>query len=217
MNDTPTQPQAEPATRKAPRRSMRQQAADLGARIAALPPRQRWAIVAIVVLLGFIAVDDLLWEPARRWSGEADRIAQALQRGERRGASVTTELKRAVGTFGAVEPPADAARGREQLAESINEVAKRHKVSGYSYEARVGSRLKDPDAQALGPAIDRLQAEVRFETTAEELPSLIADLESHPGIEMVSALRVTRNEQSRKIAVQATIEAWTLSAGGRQR
>ena len=58
---------------------------------------------------------------------------------------------------------------------------------------------------------------MRFETTAEELPSLIADLESHPGIEMVSALRVTRNEQSRKIAVQATIEAWTLSAGGRQR
>ena len=217
MNETPKQPQAEPATRSAPRRSVRQQAADLGARFAALPPRQRWAIGAVAVLLGFLAVDDLLWTPARQWAGEADRIAQALQRGARRNSSVTTDLKRAVGTFGAVEPPGDAARGREQLAESINEVAKRHKVSGYSYEARVGSRLKDPDAQVLGPAIDRLQAEVRFETTAEELPALIADLESHPGIEMVSALRITRNEQSRKVAVQATIEAWTLSAGGRQR
>lgn len=217
MNETPKQPQAEPATRSAPRRSVRQQAADLGARFAALPPRQRWAIGAVAVLLGFIAVDDLLWTPARNWAGEADRIAQALQRGARRSSSVTTDLKRAVGTFGAVEPPGDAARGREQLAESINEVAKRHKVSGYSYEARVGSRLKDPDAQVLGPAIDRLQAEVRFETTAEELPALVADLESHPGIELVSALRITRNEQSRKIAVQATIEAWTLSAGGRQR
>ena len=217
MNDTPRQPQAEPATRSAPRRSLRQQGADLGARIAALPARQRWAIGAVVVLLGFLAVDDLLWAPARHWAGEADRIAQALQRGARRSSSVTTDLKRAVGTFGAVEPPGDAARGREQLAESINEVAKRHKVSGYSYEARVGSRLKDPDSQVLGPAIDRLQAEVRFETTAEELPALVADLESHPGIELVSALRITRNEQSRKIAVQATIEAWTLSAGGRQR
>jgi type II secretory pathway component PulM len=217
VNDTPRQPQAQPATRNAPRRSLRQQAADLGARIGALPPRQRWAIAAVVVLLGSIAVDDLLWAPARHWAGEADRIAQALQRGAKRSASVTTELKRAVGTFGEVEPPADAARGREQLAESINEVAKRHKVSGYSYEARVGSRLKDPDAQVLGPAIDRLQAEVRFETTAEALPALVADLESHPGIELVSALRITRTEQSRKIAVQATIEAWTLSAGGRQR
>jgi type II secretory pathway component PulM len=217
VNETPKQPQAEPATRSAPRRSVRQQAADLGARFAALPPRQRWAIGAVAVLLGFLAVDDLLWTPARNWAGEADRIAQALQRGARRSSSVTTDLKRAVGTFGAVEPPGDAARGREQLAESINEVAKRHKVSGYSYEARVGSRLKDPDAQVLGPAIDRLQAEVRFETTAEELPALVADLESHPGIELVSALRITRNEQSRKIAVQATIEAWTLSAGGRQR
>jgi type II secretory pathway component PulM len=217
VNDTPRQPQAQPATRNAPRRSLRQQAADHGARIGALPPRQRWAIAAVVVLLGSIAVDDLLWAPARHWAGEADRIAQALQRGAKRSASVTTELKRAVGTFGEVEPPADAARGREQLAESINEVAKRHKVSGYSYEARVGSRLKDPDAQVLGPAIDRLQAEVRFETTAEALPALVADLESHPGIELVSALRITRNEQSRKIAVQATIEAWTLSAGGRQR
>jgi hypothetical protein len=196
---------------------VRQQAADLGARFAALPPRQRWAIGAVAVLLGFLAVDDLLWTPARHWAGEADRIAQALQRGAQRSSSVTTDLKRAVGTFGAVEPPGDAARGREQLAESINEVAKRHKVSGYSYEARVGSRLKDPDAQVLGPAIDRLQAEVRFETTAEALPALVADLESHPGIELVSALRITRNEQSRKIAVQATIEAWTLSAGGRQR
>ncbi len=217
MTDMPEPTPAETPKPRAPRRSLREQAADLGARVAALPQRQRWALGAVLVLLGFLAIDELLWAPARTWAAEGDRIAQALQRGARRGATVTTDLKRAVGTFGAVEPPGDAARGREQLAESINEVAKRHKVSGYSYEARVGSRLKDADAALLGGAIDRLQAEVRFETTAEELPGLIADLEAHPGIEMISALRVTRNEQSRKIAVQATIEAWTLAAGGRAR
>ena len=75
--------------------------------------------------------------------------------------------------------------------------------------------MKDSDAGVLGPAIDRLQAEVKFETTAEEFPRLVADLEAHPVIDGVTSLRIQKNEQSRKLVVQATIETWVVSSGGR--
>jgi N utilization substance protein A len=78
-----------------------------------------------------------------------------------------------------------------------------------------GQRVKDSDAGVLGPAIDRLQAEVKFETTAEEFPRLVADLEAHPVIDGVTSLRIQKNEQSRKLVIQATIETWVVSSGGR--
>ena len=68
----------------------------------------------------------------------------------------------------------------------------------------------------LAPAIERIQAEVRFDTTAEELPRIVADLESHPSIEAISALRIQRNDQARKMNVQATIEAWVVAGRGRR-
>jgi hypothetical protein len=88
-------------------------------------------------------------------------------------------------------------------------------VAGYSYEARTGQRVKDADASILGPSIDRLQAEVKFETTADELPKFLADLESHPMIDGITALRLQKNDQNRKVTVQATIETWVIAAGGR--
>ena len=88
-------------------------------------------------------------------------------------------------------------------------------VAGYSYETRVGQRVKDPDAAALGAAVDRLQAEVKFEIAAEALPRLVAELEADPVIDGVTSIRIEKNDQARKLGVQATIESWVLSAGGR--
>ena len=219
MNDTITQTAvAGEATDPAPklaRKGLREQATDLRARYDALPSRQRWLVLGVMVVLGWLAADEFLWAPARAWSAESERIEQALDRGARRESTVTSDLRRSVATFGAVQSPGPAANGREELARSIDEVLRRHKVAGYSYEARTGQRVKDADAGVLGPAIDRLQAEVKFEVKAEDLPKVIADLESSPDIDGISALRIDKNEQTRKITVQATIEAWVLSAGGR--
>lgn len=219
MSDFPAtagQTASEPAP-KAPKRSVAEQFADLGDRVGALPTRQRWGVIALTVLVGWFAVDELVWSWARSWAADSDRIASALARGaSRRGAAPSADLRRMVATYGAVLPPADAATGREELAAAINEVLRAKGISGYSYEARTGARLKDPDASILGGAVDRIQAEVKFDTTAEALPDVVAALESHPDIELVSAMRITRNEQTRKITVQATVESWVLSAGGRR-
>jgi hypothetical protein len=214
MNATAPEPKAPPAARKQ-RRTLREQWSDLRARHAALPRPQRLAVLALLALLGWVAADELLWAPARAWAMDSDRIEQALDRGARREASVTVDLRRSVATFGAVTPPEPAPTGREKLARAIDEVMRRNKVTGYSYETRVGQRVKDADAAALGAAVDRLQAEVKFELPAEALPKLVAELEADPVIDGVTAIRIEKNDQARRLAVQATIESWVLSAGGR--
>ena len=103
----------------------------------------------------------------------------------------------------------------EELARHIDEVMRRNKVTAYSYETRVGQRVKDADAAALGAAVDRLQAEVKFDVSAEGMPRLVAELEADPAIDGVTAIRIEKNEQARRLTVQATIECWVLSAGGR--
>lgn len=215
MTDLPT---AVPDTAAAkPRaRSLRAQGVELRARFDALPSRQRWLVVAVLAVAGYLLVDEYVWSWSRAWQAESAQIEAALRRAGARRAPASVDLARAVATFGPVEPPADAARGREELAQAIEDVAKAHKVAGYSYEVRVGPRVKDPDAAVLAPAIERIQAEVRFDTTAEELPRIVADLESHPSIEAISALRIQRNDQARKMSVQATIEAWVVAGRGRR-
>lgn len=197
---------------QAPRKVARK---GLRGRFDALPTRQRWLVAGTLAVLGWLVADELLWAPARAWAAESERIEQALDRGARRESTVTTDLRRSVATFGPVAPPGPAANGREELARAIDDVLRKHKVGGYSYEARTGQRVKDADAGILGSAIDRLQAEVKFEAKAEDLPKVIADLESNPVIDGITSLRIDKNEQTRKITVQATIEAWVQSAGGR--
>jgi hypothetical protein len=215
MTDLPT---AVPDTASAkPRaRSLRAQGAELRTRFDALPSRQRWLVVAVLAVAGYLLVDEYVWSWSRAWQAESTQIEAALRRAAARRAPASVDLARAVATFGPVEPPADAARGREELAQAIEDVATAHKVAGYSYEVRVGPRVKDPDAAVLASAIERIQAEVRFDTTAEELPRIVADLESHPSIEAISALRIQRNDQARKMNVQATIEAWVVAGRGRR-
>jgi hypothetical protein len=202
-------------TRIKERKTLRSQVADLRMRYEALPRRQQWLVISVLVVIAWFAVDELIWTYARHWSAESERIEAALDRGANRNSTVSAELRRSVATFGPVVPPGPAASGREDLARAIDEVARKHKVAGYSYEARTGQRVKDNDAAILGSVIDRLQAEVKFETTADELPKVIADLESHPMIDGITSLRLQKNDQNRKVTVQATIETWVISAGGR--
>ena len=212
---TATDPTTEPrpAPGNAPRRTLREQSADLRARVQALPRDRRIAVYAALALIGWLAADELLWAPARTWSAESARIEQALDRGATRQGSVSTDLRRAVATFGPVDPPAPAATRREELARAIDEVMRRNKVAGYSFETRFGQRVKE--SEGLGP-VERLQAEVKFEVPAEMLPALVAELEANPVIDGIAAIRIEKNEQARKLSVQATVESWVNASGERR-
>jgi len=213
VTDRPDSSPTPTAEAKAPKPALSAQAAQLRARVQALPRGQRWLAYALLGLVAWIAADDLLWAPARVWSAEADRIEEALDRGATRGRAVTTDLERAVSTFGPVDPPGPAATRREQLGRAIDEVLRRNKVGGYSYETRLGQRVKE--TEGLG-GIDRLQAEVKFDIPADALPMVVSELESHPVIDGIAAIRIEKNDQARKIGVQATIESWVTASGERR-
>ena len=59
------------------RRSFRNQAADLRMRYEALPRRQQWLVIAVLVVIAWFAVDELLWSYARGWAAESERIEAA--------------------------------------------------------------------------------------------------------------------------------------------
>ena len=205
---------ADPAPR-APRRSMREQWDDMVAKFMALPVRQRWLLGAVGVVLAGMAVNTLSWQVAAEWSEESDQIEAALARDAARAESVTTELRRNAATFGPVDVPVDAARGRQELARAINDVSKAHHFV-CSYESRTGQRIKDADTATLGGNLERVQAEVKFDTTADELPKILLDFEMHPGVDCIRAIRLQKNDANRKITVQATLEAWVVGAGSRR-
>jgi hypothetical protein len=64
--------------------------------------------------------------------------------------------------------------------------------------------------------VERLQAEVKFEVPADTLPALVAELEAHPVIDGIAAIRIEKNEQARKLSVQATVESWVTASGERR-
>ncbi len=215
MTNLPANADPSRASASAPRRTLSQQMDDVQAKFMALPQRQRWLLGAVGIVLAYFAIDSLCWQRAAEWSSESDQIEQALARDSARAAGVSTDLKRAIRTFGPVEAPGDPADGRQALDRAINDIAKKHHFVA-SYESRTGQRIKDGDSGILGSSVERLQAEVKFDTTAEELPRILDEIEMHPAIEGISALRLQKNENTRKITVQATIEAWVVGTGSRR-
>lgn len=199
--------------------SLREQWRALMFRFHALPGRQRWLLIGVAVVAAWFVLDEYPWSLARRWESEGDRIERALVRSGARENLVTTDLTRAVSVYGPVEPPGRGDEDRIELGNAINEILKKHRVTGSSFDSRAGQRLKDPDTSAFGGAgIERIQAEVKFEVTPEELPKVLAEIEAHPGIEAITALRLQRmQDAAKRIQVQATIEAWVLASRNERR
>jgi hypothetical protein len=195
-------------------RPLREQWRDLLVRFHALPSRQRWLAIVVAVIAAWFVLDEYPWSLARRWEAEGDRIERALVRSGARANLVTPDLARAVSIYGPVEPPGRGDEDRIELGNAINEILKKHRVTGSSFDSRAGQRLKDPDTAVFGGAgIERIQAEVKFEVAPEELPKVLAEIEAHPGIEAITALRLQRmQDAAKRIQVQATIEAWVLAS-----
>ncbi|MBL9140827.1 MAG: hypothetical protein JNK53_03070, partial [Phycisphaerae bacterium] len=176
-------------------------------------------LAALAVVAFYFVVDEYSWSLARRWESEGDRIERALARSSARKSLVTPDLVRSVSVFGPVEPPGTSDQDRIELGNAINEIFKRHHVTASSFDSRAAQRLKDPEGIVFGGiGIDRVQAEVKFEVTPEELPKVLAEIEAHPAIEAISTLRLQRTpDATKRMQVQATIEAWVQASRGNRR
>lgn len=186
----------------------------LAARWNALSLRDRWVLGLFGAFLAVVVLNQYPWQWARDWEAKGDRIEAALDRYSQRGNLVNNELVRAVSVFGPVEPPGQGDQDRIELGNAINDILKKHHVNGSSFESRTGQRLRDSDSAAFGGGgLERIQADVKFDVAPEVLPKVLADLESSPAIETISTLRLQRvADASKRIQVQATVEAWVIAS-----
>jgi hypothetical protein len=173
----------------------------------------RLGVIAVVVLLGWVALEQWSWSWARAWSEQADRIEQALSDSRALANEADPQATAGAELFGPVEPPVGESEGAEQMAQAVVEVVKKHSTNNFSYDAqRASARLAGGTATAGGQRLSKVSGEVQFEATPEEAAKIIADLEASPAIEGISSLGFQRRDGERKLVVRLTVEAWVFAA-----
>jgi len=173
----------------------------------------RLGVIAVVVLLGWVALEQWSWSWARSWSEQADRIQQALSDSRALANEADPQATAGAELFGPVEPPVGESEGAEKMAQAVVEVVKKHSTNNFSYDAqRASSRLAGGAAMSGGQRLSKVSGEVQFEATPEEAAKIIADLEASPAIEGISSLGFQRRDGERKLVVRLTVEAWVFAA-----
>lgn len=209
----------DPGTKSAaPRRGSGARWGDLMARYQTISPGRRWLVLGGLVVLIYLFADDFSWRWAGQLRARGDRIESALKRYASR-QPAGSDLRSAVALYGPINPPLRRDAGSEALARAIDDVLRKHDVTGHAFESRAAVRLKDADPAVFGAAgLDRLQAEVKFEASGDKLPAILADLEANPSVAAISSIRIQKVDPPTKrlVSVQATIETWVLAGTARR-
>ena len=184
------------------------------AKLRNLPPAKRAAVIVGAVLVAWLALEQWSWSWARQWGSEADRIERALAESRELAAEVDPVAQTGAEFYGPVEPPATENDGAQAMAEAVNSVVKKHSTTGFSYDAqRASTRLAGGGPfGGSGDRLSRVTGEVRFEATPIEAAKVIAELESNPAIEAISALRIEKLENESRVSVRLTVESWVFGA-----
>lgn len=186
------------------------------ARIRALPPGKRAAVVGGALLLAWLALEQWSWSWARDWSERGDRIEQALAESRALASGDDPAARAGAELFGPVEPPAGETEGAAAMTQAVVDVVKRHTTTNFSFDAqRASSRL--PGNVTLAGASERLSrvsGELRFEATPSEAAKIIQELEASQAIEAISALRLEKIDNETRLKVRLTVEAWVFGSRG---
>jgi len=188
-------------------------------RWSALPQRWRVLIPLAALVLGFVLYTDWVWPIAERWHGDSERIESILRRARDNEAELPRAIREAVVALGPINVPRSEEEGSLALGRVANEVIGRHgSVRDVAFDGRIGSRLPPTALREIvgstGQRVERVVGELRFTATPEQAVAVVRDLESSPEIESVSRIRLLRDEETRRVAVTLTIEAWILASGG---
>lgn len=188
------------------------------ARFRALPPAGKVAVAAVALLLTWLALEQWSWSWARSWGEESERIERALSDSSALASGNDPTATAGAELFGPVDPPAGEAEGAEALARAVVEVVKKHPVGQFTFDAQRASSRLSGGASLGSQKLSKVTGEVQFEASPAETARIISELESSPGIESVSALRMQRRDNDGKVMVRLTVEAWVFasrSGGGR--
>jgi hypothetical protein len=191
-------------------------------RFRLLPRAAQWAIIGGGAIVLLYLYSDYVLATANAWNEEANQRQHALAKARmiNDSARVSGSLGDAIKVIGEVEVPDDEAATSAALGQAISDVLKKYQVSNDRFNPATPGKL--PRGTMAAILKDRearyISGNLEFESSVESAASIIADLESSPAIESISALRITRSGAGagqRRVNVRLTIESWVMASAGR--
>lgn len=181
-------------------------------RYRGLPRAGRWAAIAGAVLIGFTLLDSVLWPIADDLNARADRLTTVLERASSRAEEFPEEIEASAIVHGPNAVPGREVLSKEKLASTIVSVLREKGVNQFGLDIRPAQPLPStvlPEiASELGGQMGRSIADLRFEATPDVATTLVAELDKNPAIDAISDLKLTYNPQSKRVAVQMSLEKW---------
>jgi hypothetical protein len=187
-----------------------------------LPRAAQWGLTALLGVVLFLVWNDFILGMSGNWNRATEDILAKVEQaaGSDQRLQSLRVLRPAVLGLGVVEAPGREAAAENALNDVINDVIKRHTVSGDSFSYRGPSKMRRgtlSNVIAAGERIERITGELRFESTPQQAIEIVAELESNRWIDAISTLRLTRLPGPRKIRVDLTVEALIVSTERRAR
>lgn len=186
--------------------------------------RERWdrltnparlGVAAVGALLVYVALDDTAWQVARDWSAEAQQVEHLLDRANDLAAK-SSRARNAILIHGELAPPRDEAEGSQSMAEAITRVMEELRITNYSFETRMGTKLPTTAFRGAVPAgrrVERVVGSVTFESSPEDAYKVIAALESSPDVDAIRALSMNWEDARRKVTTRLDAETWVIGSG----
>jgi len=196
----------------------------IAAKIASLPRAARWGLGAVVLFGAYFGVAEPVLDEINRVNGQADVKAAVLASyesadGAMGAAAQTTGL--GLRRFGQVEFPGDPESRPVAFNQAVDQVLKKHGISGQTSTSRVAPLGSGPLTANVGAEfrIDRLMKDIQFQAEPEAVAAVIADLERTPEVATVSRVQVrqveSRDQGGRQVRATIGVEAWLLTRKAR--
>ena len=178
-------------------------------RFRGLEPFWQWIVGATIFLLAFLVWAQLLEPTGTAWAETADRMESDLARTSQ-SISLDPKSRNAAMTYGAIDLPNAKSDGSLALIEIVQEIMSRQGIKNDTFFQSQSNTIKAsllPGIARAGEKIERIKGELDFTTTPSKAIQIISDLESHPGIESVTSIRIDK-AGNKDVRTRLSLEAW---------
>ena len=178
-------------------------------RFRGMEPFWQWIVGASVFLIAFLIWAQFLEPTSTAWAETADRMESDLTRTSE-SISLDPKSRNAAMTYGSVDLPNTKMDGSLALIEIVQDIMSRQGIKNDTFYQGQSNTVKAsllPGIAAPGEKIERIKGELDFTTTPAKAIRVIADLESHPGIESITSIRIDK-AGNKDVRTRLSLEAW---------
>ena len=179
----------------------------------------QWGAIAAVFIVGFVAWDTFVRPVADNLRAEADQMQGEVEL--LNSAGLLDEFRSvspAVLSMGDVVLPDSAEEESQRLVQEIQSIANEfgtRRVAKFKLDRRTSVRLRKETmaGYARGKRLEKVVADIEFESTTEDAIAFLEALESSPEIESLTNLRMTKTGTNKRVQVRLSAEAWGFASG----